>query len=137
MLRKYFWIFIKIEKVLEKILACNGVLKIQTCSGKNFKSQEKKIWQKIKYEINTDLPSARARRFESNERDLSPAVITIVRLVLDNWTRMSLRPYATFSLHVFSWIVWSLVLMVGILVHPRVSALRHPVSSGCAALPFV
>ena len=35
--------FIKIEKVLEKILACIGFLKIQTCCGKNFKSQEKQF----------------------------------------------------------------------------------------------
>ena len=69
----FFWIFVKIEKVLEKILACNGVLKIQICSGKKFKSREKQIWRKIKYEISTDLPSARARRFESDERDVSPA----------------------------------------------------------------
>ena len=41
---------------------------------KNFKSREKQIWQKIKYEISTYLPSARARRFESDERDLSPAL---------------------------------------------------------------
>ena len=75
MLRKYFWIFIKIEKVLETILACNGVLKIQIYSGKNFKSQEKQIWQKTKYEISNDLPSARARHFESDEWDLSPALI--------------------------------------------------------------
>ena len=74
MLRKYFWIFVKIEKVLEKILACKGVLKTQICSGKNFKSREKQIWQKIKYEISTDLPLARARRFESDEWDLSPAL---------------------------------------------------------------
>ena len=60
--------------MLEKILACNGVLKIQICSGKIFKSQEKKIWRKIKYEINNNLPSARARRFESDERDLSPVL---------------------------------------------------------------
>ena len=74
MLRKYFWIFVKIEKVLEKILACKGVLKIQICSGKNFKSREKQIWRKIKYEISTDLPSARARHFKSDKRDLSPAL---------------------------------------------------------------
>ena len=74
MLRKYFWIFVKIEKVREKILACNGVLKIQICSGKNFKSREKQKWQKIKYEISTGLPSARTRRFESDEWDLSPAM---------------------------------------------------------------
>ena len=74
MLRKYFWIFVKTEMVLEKILACNGVLKIQICSGKKFKSREKQIWRKIKYEISTDLPSARARRFKSDKRDLSPAL---------------------------------------------------------------
>jgi len=60
-----------------------------------------------KYAIRTDLPSARARRFESDERDLSPAVFTTARLILENWTRMSLRPYATPSLNVFSWVVWS------------------------------
>ena len=59
-----------------------------------------------KYEIRTDLPLARARRFESDERDLSPAVFTIARLVLENWTRTSLRSYATLSLHVFSLILW-------------------------------
>ena len=59
--------------MLEKFLVCNGVLKIQIYSGKIFKSREKQIWRKIKYEISTDLPSARARRFESGERDLSPA----------------------------------------------------------------
>ena len=59
------------------------------------------------YEIRIDLPSARARRFESDERDLSPAVITTAQLVLENWMRMSLRLYATLSLYVFSLIVWS------------------------------
>ena len=59
------------------------------------------------YEIRTDLPSARARRLESDERDLSPTVITTARLILENWTRMSLRPYATPSLNVSSLIVWS------------------------------
>ena len=43
-----------------------------------------------KYEIRTDLPSARACRFESDERDLSPALITIAQLVLENWKRTSL-----------------------------------------------
>ena len=58
-------------------------------------------------EIRTDLPSARARRLESDERDLSPAVFTIVQLVLENWMRTNLQSYATPSLHVFSWILWS------------------------------
>jgi len=43
MLRKYFWIFMKTEKVLEKILACMSVLKIQACSGKKSKSKKKQI----------------------------------------------------------------------------------------------
>ena len=68
---------------------------------------EKSEMVESKYEIRTDLPSARAHRFESDERDLSPPVITIARLVLENWTRTNLRPYATSSLHVFSWIVCS------------------------------
>ena len=70
------------------------------------KSRKEKL-VKSKYEIRTNLPSARARRFESDERDLSPALITIVRFVLENWTKVNLRPYATPSLHVFSLIVWS------------------------------
>ena len=68
---------------------------------------EKSKMMEGEYEIRTDLPSARARRLESDERDLSPAVITTARLVLENWTRTSLRPYATPSLIVFFWIVWS------------------------------
>ena len=59
------------------------------------------------YEIHTDLPSARALRFNSDEWDLSPTVFTIARLILENWTRTSLRPYATPSLHIVFWIVWS------------------------------
>ena len=40
--RKIFLVFfVKNRKVLEKFLACKGVLKIQTCSGKNQKSREK------------------------------------------------------------------------------------------------
>ena len=67
---------------------------------------EKSKMVQSKYEIRTDLPSARTRRFESDEEDLSPAVITTARLVLENWTRTSLRPYATPSLLSLS-IVWS------------------------------
>ena len=59
------------------------------------------------YEICTNLPSARARRLESDERDLSPAVITAARLFLENWTRTSLQPYAIPSLNAFFLILWS------------------------------
>ena len=78
----------KIEKVLEKFLACKVVLKIQICSGKIEKVEKSKMMEG-EYEIRTDLPSARARCFESDERDLSPAVITTARLALENWTRTS------------------------------------------------
>ena len=74
--------------------------------GKIEKVDKSKV-VKSKYEIRTDLSSTRARRFESDERDLSPAMITTARLVLENWMKMSLRPYATPSSHAFSWIVWS------------------------------
>ena len=39
--------------------------------------------KKIKYEISSDLPSVRARRFESDERDLSPASLAIGCPVLE------------------------------------------------------
>ena len=70
------------------------------------KKVEKSKMMEGEYEIRTDLPSARARRLESDERDLSPAVITAARLFLENWTRTSLQPYATPSLIVFSLILW-------------------------------
>ena len=66
----------KIENVLEKFLACMSVLKIQICSGKNKKKVEKSKMVENKYEIRIDLPSARARHFESDERYLSPALVT-------------------------------------------------------------
>ena len=84
-----------------------GCFKISNMQWEKSKKSREVKWWKSKYEIRTDLPSARARYFESDERDLSPAVFTTARLVLENWTRMSLRPYATPLLHVFSWIVWS------------------------------
>ena len=88
-------------------LACKGVFENSNMQWKKSKKLRKTKWWKSKYEIRTDLPSARARRFESDERDLSPTVFTTARLVLENWTRTSLRPYATPSLYVFFLIVWS------------------------------
>ena len=41
--RKYFWIFVKERKVLEKFLACMSVLKIQICSGKIEKVEKIKM----------------------------------------------------------------------------------------------
>ena len=70
--------------MLEKFLACKGVLKIQICSGKKI---EKSKMVESEYEICIDLPSAKVRHFESDVRDLSPALITTAWLVLENWTR--------------------------------------------------
>ena len=74
--------------MLEKFLACKVVLKIQICSGKIEKVEKIKMMEG-ENEIHTNFPSARARHLESDERDLSPAVFTTARLVLENWTRMS------------------------------------------------
>ena len=96
------------KKVPEKFLACMGVLENSNMQWeKSKKNQEKKKMMEGDYEMRTDLPLARVRRLESDERDLSPAMITTARLVLENWTRTSLQPYATPSSNVFSLIVWS------------------------------
>ena len=93
--------------MLEKFLACMGVLENSNMQWEKLKKNKKRKMMEGDYEIRTDLPSAWARHLESDERGLSPAVFTIARLVLENWTRMSLRPYATSSLHVSFLIMWS------------------------------
>ena len=47
--------------------------------GKIEKLRKAKKMVESEYEIRTNLPSARARHFESDERDLSPVVFTIAR----------------------------------------------------------
>ena len=71
MLRKYFC---KNRKGARKDSSMQWCFENSNMQWENFKSQEKQIWRKIKYEISTNLPSARARRFESDERDFSPAL---------------------------------------------------------------
>ena len=66
-----------------------GVLENSNMQWEKSKNIKKKMMAGD-YEIRTDLPSARARHLEFDERDLSPAVITTTRLVLENWMRMSL-----------------------------------------------
>ena len=80
--------------------------KFKHAVGKIEKVEKNKMMEG-EHEIRTDLPSARSRHLESDERDLSPTVITTARVVLENWTRTSLQPYATPSLHVFFLIMWS------------------------------
>ena len=62
------------------------------------KSKEVKEFEKAekrKYEINTNLPLARARRLKSDVHDFSSALLTIGRPVLENWTKPNSRPSAT------------------------------------------
>ena len=121
--------------MLEKILACKGVLKIKICSGKKFKSREKQIWWKIKYEISTDLPSARARCFESDERDLSPALIyhCSARPGEVNEDELSTLRHTFFDRLLLDQVV------VGssgwVRVNPRADSHREPAGSQIFALP--
>ena len=78
-----------------KVSSMQGCFENLNMQWEKSKKIEKSTMMEGEYEIRTDLPSARARCFESDEQDLSPAVITTDRLVLENWTRTSLQPYAT------------------------------------------
>ena len=105
--RKYFWIFVKNRKSARKVSSMYECFENSNMQWEKLKKSREVKWWKSKYEIHTDLPSARARRFESDERDISPVVITTAWLDLENWMRTSWRPYTTPSLHVFSLILWS------------------------------
>ena len=89
MLGNIFEFFCENRKSARKISSMHEYFENSNMQWENSKIEKAKCW-KIKYEISTDLPSARARRFESDERDLSPAMFTTTRLVLENWTRTSL-----------------------------------------------
>ena len=106
MLGNIFGFFVKNRKGARKVSSMQGCLKFKYAVGKSKKNEKSKMMEG-EYEICTDLPSARARHLESDERDLSPVLITTARLVLENWTRTSMQPYATPSLHVFFLIGWS------------------------------
>ena len=56
--RKYFWVFVKERKVLEKFLACMGVLENSNMQWKKSKKIKKIKMMEGDYEIRTDLPSA-------------------------------------------------------------------------------
>jgi hypothetical protein len=101
-----FFDFCENKKSARKVSSMHGCFENSKYAVGKIEKVEKSKMVESEYGIRTDLPSARARRLESNERDLSPAVITTVRLVLENWMRTNLRPYTTPSLHIFSWIMW-------------------------------
>ena len=80
----------KNRKGARKVSLMQGCVENSNMQWEKLKKSREVKWWKSKYEIRTNLPSARARRFESDERDLSPAVITTTRLDLENWSRMNL-----------------------------------------------
>ena len=94
-------------KSARKVSSMQGCFENSNMQWEKSKKIKESKMVESEYEIRTDLRSARACHFESDEKDLSPALVTIARLVLENWTRTSLRPYATPSLIVSSLIVWS------------------------------
>ena len=81
-LRKYFWCFCEKGKVLEKFQhAENTFENFQICSGeKQMRCKENLKRRKNKYEINTNLPLARARRLKSDVHDFSPSFLPFVCL---------------------------------------------------------
>ena len=107
MLENIFFDFCENGKSARKVSSMQECFENSKLQWEKSKKSRKAKVVESKYEIRTDLPSARARRFKSVEQDLSPAMITTARLVLENWTRTSLQPYATPSSNVFSLIVWS------------------------------
>ena len=69
-------------------------------------------------------------------QDFSPALLTNVQPVLENWTKPYSWPSATpSSLILFFFWMWSALVLAGGVVHPRVLALRYPDESGSALLP--
>jgi hypothetical protein len=66
--------------------------KIQICSEK-IKWCGKANFGKIKYEINTNLPLARAHHFKSDGQDISLACLTLMgHPVQEKRSRMAVRP---------------------------------------------
>ena len=80
----------KERKSARKVSSMQGCFENLNMQWEKPKKVEKSKMMEGDYEIRTDLPSTRARRFESDERDLSPAVITTAWLVLENWMRTNL-----------------------------------------------
>ena len=78
------------RKSARKVSSIQGCFENLNMQWEKPKKVEKSKMMEGEYEIRTDLPSARARCLESDERDLSPAVFTTARLVLENWTSTSL-----------------------------------------------
>ena len=70
------------KKSARKVSSMQGCFENSNMQWEKSKKSREVKWWKSKYEICTDLPSARARRFESDERNLSPAVFITARLVL-------------------------------------------------------
>ena len=72
----------KERKSAIKVSSMQGCFENSNMQWEKSKKVEKSKMMEGEYEIRTDLPSARARRFESDEWDLSPNLVSIVRLVV-------------------------------------------------------
>jgi hypothetical protein len=67
---------VKERKSARKVSSMQECFENSDMQWEKLKKSRKEKMVESKYEIRTDLPSARTRRFKSDERDLSPAVIT-------------------------------------------------------------
>ena len=74
----------KERKSARKVFSMQECFENSNMQWEKSKKSRKAKMVESKYEIRTDLPSARARRLESDKRELSPALITTARLVLEN-----------------------------------------------------
>ena len=84
MLGNIFGFFVKNRKGDRKVSSMQECFENSKLQWEKSKKSRKAKVVESKYEIRTDLPSARARHLEFDERDLSPAMITTTRLVLEN-----------------------------------------------------
>ena len=74
----------KERKSARKVSSMQGCFENSNMQWKKSKKSRKAKLMEGENEIHIDLALARAHRLESDERDLSPAVFTTARLVLEN-----------------------------------------------------
>ena len=79
-----FLIFVKGRKSARKVSSMHECFENSNMQWKKIGKIEKSKMVESKYEIRSDLPSARACHFESDKWDLPLAVITTVWLVMEN-----------------------------------------------------
>ena len=68
----------KIRKSARKVSSMQECFENLNMQWEKVEKVEKSKMVDSEYEMRTDLPSARARRFESDERDLSPVLLPLL-----------------------------------------------------------